>query len=138
MTETSSVGQVVKILDDQRLVANRGSADGWAKGDLMVVYEEGEEVQDPTTGESLGKLELVKAEVEAVHVQERLTVLVSRASSSPELPHTVLSAVLSRTPSGAMPGTPSGQPGRLFVRLDQVSGMPSASPIAIGDSVRKV
>jgi hypothetical protein len=102
------------------------------------VYEEGEEMRDPTTGASLGKLELVKAEVEAVHVQERLTVLMSRLASASDQPHTVLSAVLSRTPSGTMPGSPSPQHDRFLVRRDQVSGTPSTSPITIGDYVRKV
>ncbi|MFH1743403.1 MAG: hypothetical protein ABIH23_30730 [bacterium] len=138
MTATSLIGQIVKILDDQRLVANRGSADGWAKGDLMVVYEEGEEIQDPTTGQSLGNLELVKAEVEAVHVQDRLTFLMPRGASAGEQPHTVLSAVLTHTPSGDLPGSPSPDRGRLLVKRDQVSGRPSASPIGIGDLVRKI
>ena len=138
MTQTSDVGRIIKILDDQRLVANRGLVHGWARGDSVVVYEEGEEIKDPATGESLGKLELVKAEVEAVHVQEKLTVLMSRTPSSEEQPHTVLSAVLSRTPAGTMPGTPFSGSGRLSVKRDQVSGTPSINPISIGDLVRKV
>lgn len=138
MTQTTTAGQIIKILDDQRLIANRGSVDGWARGDLLVIYEEGEEIKDPTSGASFGKLELVKAEVEAVHVQERLSVLMSRKSLPGEQPHTVLSAVLTRTPAGTMPGTSSFQPGRLPVRREQVSGTPSANPIAIGDLVRKV
>jgi hypothetical protein len=138
MTPTSVVGQIVKILDNQRLVANRGLADGWAKGDLMVVYEEGEEITDPATGQSLGKLELVKAEVEAVHVQERLTLLMPRQTAPTEEPYTVLSAVLSRTPAGTMPGSQAARRESLLIKGGQVSGTPSINPISIGDFVRKV
>lgn len=138
MTEKPVVGQIVKILDNQRLIANRGLMDGWAKGDHLVVYEEGEEVQDPVTGESLGKLELVKAEVEAAHVQERMTFLVPRLAPRPQEPHTVLSAVLTRTPSGTMPGSQTLRREPLPVKGSQISGMPSINPVSIGDFVRKV
>ncbi|HPO07793.1 MAG TPA: hypothetical protein PLZ55_03930, partial [bacterium] len=100
MNETPLLGQIIRILDDHRLVANRGSADGWAKGDLLVVFEEGDEILDPQTGQSLGKLELVKAEMEAVHVQEHMSILMARLPHLAEQPHTVMSALLTHAPSG--------------------------------------
>ncbi len=138
MSEETTVGRIVKILDDQRLVANKGFADGWSKGDLMVVYEEGEEVTDPETNESLGRLELVKAEVEAIHVQEKMTLLMARETEAADQPYTVLSAVLSQTPSGTMPGREAKERSRFLIRRDQVSGTPGSTPITVGDLVRKI
>ncbi|HPA45665.1 MAG TPA: hypothetical protein PLG59_06780 [bacterium] len=139
MNETPLLGQIIRILDDHRLVANRGSADGWAKGDLLVVFEEGDEILDPQTGQSLGKLELVKAEMEAVHVQEHMSILMARLPHLAEQPHTVMSALLTHAPSGGtLPGVLPTERGPLPIQRDQISGRPSVNPISIGDSVRKI
>ncbi|MFB3787868.1 MAG: hypothetical protein ACE15F_16030 [bacterium] len=68
-------GKVVSILDDQRLIVNLGLEQGVAMGDRFVVYEEGGEITDPSTQQTLGKLELIKTQVEAVHVQEKMSLL---------------------------------------------------------------
>jgi hypothetical protein len=78
MTET--LPKVVKVIDDYRVVINRGRRDGVEIGDRFLVYEVGEELADPDTNESLGKLEIVKGRGQAKHVQERLTTLESLES----------------------------------------------------------
>jgi hypothetical protein len=72
--------KVVKVIDDFRVVINRGRLDGVEIGDCFLVYEIGEELLDPDTDESLGKLEIVKGRGQAKHVQQRLTTLQSLES----------------------------------------------------------
>lgn len=69
------VGKVVKVLDDYHIVINRGSADNVAKNSRFLIYRLGDELQDPETGESLGKLEIVCGEGVVDHIQERMTTL---------------------------------------------------------------
>lgn len=67
--------RVAKRLDARRIVINRGSQHGVTLGQRFVVFEPGEEVTDPDTGESLGALELVKARGAVIHVQPHLAIL---------------------------------------------------------------
>lgn len=129
-------GRIVKILDEQRLVANIGLQDGVSPGDRFVVFETGEEIVDPESGESLGELELVKAQVEAAHVQERMVILAAPSGSEQERPiaKTVLSAIMAQT----SPGPDKREAISLGVRKDQISGMPLVHPIQVGDQVRRV
>lgn len=69
---------VVRKRDEYHLVINRGSLDGVEEGDLFLVYYvEPDELFDPETNESLGKLEIVRGTGRAVHVQEKLTTIKS-------------------------------------------------------------
>lgn len=71
-------GLVVRKVDEYQLVINRGYSDGVEQGDLfMVYYVEPEELIDPETNESLGKLEVVRGTGKAVHVQEKITTIKS-------------------------------------------------------------
>lgn len=71
-------GLVVRKIDEYQLVINRGYSDGVEQGDLfMVYYVEPEELIDPETNESLGKLEVVRGTGRAVHVQEKITTIKS-------------------------------------------------------------
>ena len=129
-------GKVVSILDDQRLIVNLGLEQGVALGDRFVVYEEGGEIPDPTTQQSLGKLELVKTQLEAVHVQEKMSLLMPILKQT-TTQSTVLSATLAQTYST----TPAADiyRDRLPVKKDQVSGLSLLnSLIQIGDLVRSV
>lgn len=71
------VGKVAKVNDDGGLVVNLGSTSGVSVGDRFLVYRLGEEILDPDTGESLGALEMVVGPAKAVHVQEKMSTLVS-------------------------------------------------------------
>ena len=68
---------VVAIASDSKLVINRGRSDGIKKGDRFLVYRLGREINDPSTGRSLGVLEEVKGYGTAVHVQEQMTTIQS-------------------------------------------------------------
>ncbi len=68
-------GRVAKILDDGRPVLNRGTHDGVEAGQRYLIFTPGDSVQDPETGEDLGRVELVKGRATVVHAQERLAIL---------------------------------------------------------------
>lgn len=69
----SLIGKVAMVMDRGRLALNVGASSGVEQGDIFVVFEEGAEVVDPDSGESLGRIERVKATVSVVHVQEKLS-----------------------------------------------------------------
>ena len=63
--------QVASILsDDREVVLNRGAKDGIRKGQRYLIYRLGDDIADPSTGESLGRIELVAGTGTVVHVQE--------------------------------------------------------------------
>ena len=131
-------GKVARILDDQTLVLNVGSAQGVAQGMVFCVFAPVEEVKDPDTGQALGAWEAVKGYVQATHPQERLTVCRAYApqqrSTGDPSTH-VLSAEMTEV-SMLHGGT---QPkARLHVDKAQLSGMPEVGPIQVGDRARSV
>lgn len=73
----SAVGIVVKIIDPYTIAINRGSEHGIRIGMRYLVYNEGEELFDPETRESLGRLELICGVGEITHVQPKLSTLQS-------------------------------------------------------------
>lgn len=70
-------GRVAEVLDEYRFVLNRGRRDGVHESDRFVVYSLGEEITDPETGDSLGHLEITKGTAEVIHVQEKMSTLIS-------------------------------------------------------------
>jgi hypothetical protein len=65
--------KVAKVLNPTSVILAAGSDDGVKEGMEFVIYDLSETILDPETGEDLGKLELVKGRVYAVHVQDKLT-----------------------------------------------------------------
>ena len=65
--------RVAKVLSWTRLVLNVGSADGIKENSNFLVYSIGsEDIIDPITGDSLGKLEYVKGKGHVIHLQEKM------------------------------------------------------------------
>lgn len=54
------------------LVVNKGEREGVVKGQKVVLYRIGEEIKDPITGESLGKVEIILGKGIVEHVQEKI------------------------------------------------------------------
>jgi hypothetical protein len=70
--------KVAKVIDNHKLVINRGSEDGIREGQRMLVYKiDDEAIIDPDTGKSLGNLELVRGTGEIIYVQEKISILES-------------------------------------------------------------
>lgn len=65
--------KVAKILSTTQVILAAGSEHGVQEGMQFIVYELSDEILDPETKESLGRLELVKGRVKASHVQATLT-----------------------------------------------------------------
>jgi hypothetical protein len=80
--EAAKSGKVAAVLDDKlSLVINLGAAHGVAVGQRFLVYAIGGEVKDPDTGESLGRLEIVRGTGKVTHVQERMATIGSDMKS---------------------------------------------------------
>lgn len=129
--------KIIRILDEQNVLINAGYEQGVRPGDLFHIIQIGEDITDPDTAEILGKLEIVKAAVEAYHVQERMTLLSTMPTDSPAPSTSVLSATLASTSSY---GRTETDPNRLSLRVrhDQVKSYSSQNPVALGDVVRSV
>lgn len=68
------IGKVVDIKNIYTAIINKGSNDGVGEGMRFLIYETGEELKDPETGESLGNMEYIKARVKANYVSEKYTI----------------------------------------------------------------
>lgn len=74
MSESKMItGQVVDILNKFSVVIDRGANDKVKKGMRFVIYAEGDQLFDDK-GVSLGTLEIPKAEVEVVHVMDKMSI----------------------------------------------------------------
>ena len=72
---TSSLrGYVARLITDDELVINLGSRDGVKEDMIFSILDEAtENITDPKTGEDLGSIERVKAQVKITAVSERLS-----------------------------------------------------------------
>lgn len=70
-------GRVAAILNDYKVIMDKGYNDGVRKDMTFVLYEDGDDIKDPTTGEVLDKEMKVKYTLWVAHVQEKMTTLYS-------------------------------------------------------------
>ena len=136
-------GQVARILSDESIVINRGSEHGVKPGDRFVVFASGDEVTDPETGSSLGKLEIVKARVVAAHVQDEMTTCVAEpeaeaVSFDDPTQHTLSAEMVAVSMSGGKGVAGRRRAGKMDVDRSAASGVPRSGPVAVGDRVRSV
>ena len=76
---------VVRVIDDYRVVINRGAEDGVQRGQNFLVYHlDTNPIEDPETGDNLGTLEIVKGPGIADHIQKHMTTLSSSRKGSAE------------------------------------------------------
>lgn len=71
----SIYGKIVKIISDTQIIINIGEKDGVKEGMVFIIYDEGEEVKDPLTGESLGKLEIRKGKLTVKQTMPKMSLL---------------------------------------------------------------
>lgn len=67
--------KIASVVDQYRVVINAGRIDDVKVGQRFLIYKIGDEVIDPDTDESLGRLEVVKGIGEVIHVQDRMATL---------------------------------------------------------------
>ncbi|MBI1390284.1 MAG: hypothetical protein GC154_17730 [bacterium] len=136
MSDRCIWGKILRILDEQRIIVSAGFEQGVGPGDHFHIIQIGEEINDPESGEALGQLHTIKAEVAAVHVQDKISLMMP-LSEQQIRPDTVLSAVLAQTSSTSRTPLEPNR-GRLYVRPTQVHGRGPIDPIEVGDTVRSV
>lgn len=68
---SSSPARVVAVRDEYHVVLNRGEGQV-RRGQRFLIYGIGQEVLDIETGESLGRLEVVRGTGVVTHVQEKI------------------------------------------------------------------
>lgn len=71
------LGKVVKIIDPYTIVATPTESSVYSSGKEYLIVGMGEEIQDPDTGESLGRLEVVRGIVKVEHKQDKLITMKS-------------------------------------------------------------
>ena len=76
---------VASKIDDFQIVINKGYNDGIDSYMRFLVYEEGQEIFDPHSKKSLGKLEIPKGFFKVQHTQDQMTVLVSELKKDKNL-----------------------------------------------------
>ncbi len=69
--------RVAEIIKEGKIVINKGSIDNIEKYMEFVVYEEGDEITDPLTKKKLGRLENPKGIFKPIHIQEKMSVLIT-------------------------------------------------------------
>lgn len=69
--------RVIKVLDDGRVVINRGKEHGLRSGQSFLIYALGGEIADPDTGGSLGILEITKGTGVVDHLQDKMATIIS-------------------------------------------------------------
>lgn len=71
-----STATVAAVINDHQVVINQGAEDGITFGQRFTLYEISEQdIMDPTTNRSLGRLETIKGTGRIVHIQEKLSIL---------------------------------------------------------------
>ncbi|WP_442489367.1 FlgT C-terminal domain-containing protein [Halomonas litopenaei] len=102
---------VVKVIDSFTVVINRGSVHGVREGDKYLIYHlDDEEIIDPDSGESLGKLEVLRGAGVVTYVQEKMATVASsrkeagkrviKKSTSPFAALGAINAIASKTMGG--------------------------------------
>lgn len=119
--------RIVKIINEYNVVVNAGSNNYLKENDILEVYQPGQEVIDPETGESLGTLDFVKARLRVVNVLPRMCVCENRDREKKSF----LSIAQSLTYEEKLP---------LNVQTTDISGGYEGvnKMIRVGDLVRKV
>jgi hypothetical protein len=70
--------RVAKVLEEDKIVINKGKADQIDDHMEFLIYDEGEEILDPISGKSLGVLENPKGTFKAIHIQDHMSILLSK------------------------------------------------------------
>jgi hypothetical protein len=82
MTINENLSKVAAVLDDRHVVINKGAKDGVSIGQEYIIYAYGDEIQDPDTGNSLGRLEIIRGFGKVSRVQEHLATVQTASTRS--------------------------------------------------------
>ena len=83
MMSTTFPASVASVMNLSRVVINRGAEHGVKYGQRFAVYALSEEdIVDPVTKESLGRLEIIKGIGKVVHIQDKISILEAMPEST--------------------------------------------------------
>lgn len=68
------LGQIIRILDNRTVIINKGKEDGISGGTVFRILGGPEEIVDPSSGENLGAVTVVKSRVRSQKVYDRFTI----------------------------------------------------------------
>lgn len=132
-------GKIARILDEYTVVVNVGRSQGVCEGMPFVIFGvSDDEVKDPDSGESLGRLETVKGYVSATHVQDKVSICTVQPLPSAGAEGETKVQTLSGAMMAESLGYRTGAEQRLNVNPSQISGLARGGPISIGDRVRSI
>lgn len=84
MSKPSSDYRVVKIINEYKLVINKGSLHNLKMGQKFLIYAiDNEPIIDPMTNENLGYLEIIKGTGKITHLQDNLATIESDVYTKP-------------------------------------------------------
>ena len=112
---------IVKIIDSYSVVINKGIEDGIKQEDKFVIFKYLEEITDPTTNKSLGRLKLKKGTATIEDIQDKMSIITS--DNYKNVTHK---------------RTPSYQIAMMFTDIEETNErtkMPFERDVEIGDSV---
>lgn len=96
--------RVAEIISDSQIVLNIGTNSGVAIGDEYIVYGISDnDIIDPNTGKSLGRLEIYKGTGQVVYLQNTMCILQAINTS----PFARLSSTLASTPINSFFSSPA-------------------------------
>ena len=76
---------VARIFSPRHVALSAGARDGVKEGMVFVIYALGDPIFDPSTGDSLGQLEIVKGRVRVVNVQDKVCQATTLSRTASEL-----------------------------------------------------
>ncbi len=127
--------KVVKILTDTTVVLGVGTVHGVKQGTEFVIYHEGDEILDPETAESLGRLEFPKGHVVADTPQEKFCVAKTKWRKGSSLS----SALFAPSLMNISRMLSEERPVRERLNVEAEDGEPEIDPVIhVGDPARSI
>ncbi len=127
-------GKVAHIVDETRVILNIGEKQGVKLNQIFLIYQEGDEVFDPDTKESLGKVELPKGRVVVEHVQEKMAIAATEKKAQDE---TSRNKILSELMVDAsIPRDAERE--KLPIDPYHLKPLPQVTLVKVGDRVRSI
>lgn len=126
-------GKIAQILDDTRVVLNIGSKQGVKIKQVFLIFQEGDDVVDPDTKTSLGKIEIPKGKIIIENVQEQISIGATEVKARDNDTKKTLSELMVEA------STPQkSDREKLLVDRFQIKPLPTITPVKIGDWVRSL
>lgn len=125
-------GKVAQIIDRYTIVINRGRSDEVENDMRFIIYEKGDEITDPDSGESLGIFENIKMKVKIVNVNENISTAKSDEKYKVTTPSSLNFNYLGSSSRTEIKELPLDQETREKLFNHKMSG------VKIGDLVRQI